>query len=228
MTSACCAGDGKSFGLVGGDKVWLLGEDLKVQWEKSIPGAVSVALDSFGERVAVADGAGGLHLFDRTGRLLWSTTTARPLRFLMLIAEAARLIGCADFGLVVAFDAAGNCVWREPPLTHIGSLSAGANGDIVTLACYGDGVYSYDLRQRQLHKVPGTAACRFAEVSYDGGTFLTAGLDERICLRDAKGVLHAEHHLAAMPVALGLLPPDNRIVVALANGSVQMLAARES
>jgi hypothetical protein len=72
--------------------------------------------------------------------------------------------------------------------------------------------------------VRAAAPCRLADVSYDGRTFLTAGLDDRVWLRDADGGVLSEWALPARPVALALSSAGDRASVAMANGSVHVLA----
>ncbi len=224
--ASCCASDGKRFGVAGtAGEVWLLGGDLAVRWERALPPPCrAVALDSFGDRLAAADGSGGLHLFDGGGKLLWRVECPRPLHHLAFVAEAAVVLGSADFGFVVCFDAAGHCTWRDTPVVHVGSLAASGDGGAIALACYGDGLYCYGLRQPRPQVLPQAAPCRLADVSYDGRTFLTAGLDERVSLRDASGVARAEWSAPSRPVALALSPAADRVVLALANGTIQALA----
>jgi hypothetical protein len=225
MVAACCAGDGASFATVGtAGQVWLLGSDLASRWDQTIPQGLAVALDSFGDRLAAADGAGGLHVFDGEGKPLWRTAGPRPLRFLTFTPEVAVLVGSADFGFVVSCDSAGRCIWRDAPVTHTGTLTVNGDGSVVALARYGDGLCCYGVHQSRPRILRVAAPCRLADVSYDGRTFLTAGLDDRLWLRDADGGVLSEWALPARPVALALSSAADRAAVALANGSVHVLA----
>jgi hypothetical protein len=229
MVSACCAADGNSFAAIGAaGQVWLLGKDLTPRWERTIPQGLAVAIDSFGDHVAAADGSGGLHVFDRDGKPLWRTAGPRPLRFLAFVAEAAAVIGSADFGLVTCCDGLGRTLWRDAPVAHTGSLAVSGDGGVVALASYSEGLCCYGVRQSRARSLRAAAPCRLADVSYDGRTFLTAGLDDQVCLRDASGVALTKWALPARPVALALAPLGDRVAVALANGTVHVLATRES
>jgi outer membrane protein assembly factor BamB len=223
LVAACIAADGNTFAAVGNDgKVWLFEKDLTTRWERTFGPGSAVALDSFGDRVAVADAAGGLVLLDRDGRPLWRATCPRPLRLLSFVAEAAVVVGNADFGLLTCFDARGNLLWRDAPVTHAGSLSASGDGSVIALACYSDGLCCYGVNQPR-PRVVNTAPCRLADVSYDGKTFLTVGLDDRVYLRDPEGIAKAEWTLASRAVAVALAPRGDRAAVALADGTVMML-----
>lgn len=223
LVAAASAGDGNSFAAVGnGGQVWMFEKDLMTRWEKPIGHGSAVALDSFGGHVAAADTAGGLSLFDRDGGLLWRVTFPRPLRLLSFVAEAAVVVGSSDFGLLTCLDAGGNSLWRDAPVTHAGSLSVSGDGGVIALACYSDGLCCYGVKQSKV-RVVNAAPCRLADVSYDGRTFLTVGLDDRLCLRDAEGVVKAERALPSRPVAVALTPLGDRVAVALGDGTVMML-----
>jgi hypothetical protein len=204
--------------------VCLLERDLTLRWERTIAGGLAVAIDSFGDRVAAADSSGGLHLFDGDGQLLWHSAWPRPLRFLAFVAEATAILASSDFGLVCCCDNLGRCLWRDAPVTHTGSLAASGDGRVVAVARYSDGLCCYGLHESRPRALLVAAPCRLADVSYDGQTFLTAGLDERIYLRDAAGKVLSEFALPGRPVALALSPLADRAAVAVVNGTIHMLA----
>jgi hypothetical protein len=223
LVAACTAGDGNSFAAAGNaGQVWQLEKDLSTRWEREIPHASAVAVDSFGEHVAASDGPGGLHLLDRDGRPLWRVLCPRPLRFLSFVPEAAVVVGSSDFGFLTCFDASGTSLWRDAPVTHAGSLAVSGDGGAIALACYSDGLCCYSVRESG-PRVVSAAACRLADVSYDGRVFVTVGLDDRLYLRDADGVAKGERALPSRPVAVALTPRGERVAVALADGTVQML-----
>lgn len=228
LTGACCAGDGSAFAAIGDEgRILLLTPDLSPRWERRAPHGRSVAMDSFGDRMAVADDAGGLHLFDGQGELVWRANWPRMLRFLTFVPEVAVLVGSADFGLVVCFDGQGRCVWRDAPVTHTGALSASGDGRVIVLARYSEGLCCYGLRDSRPRTLPGTVPCRLADVAYDGHTFVTTGLDDRVCVRDGDGVVVADWMPPDRPVAVALAPLADRCAVALADGTIQMLATRD-
>jgi hypothetical protein len=227
IVGACCAGDGASVAEIdAAGHVSLLGNDLTPRWERPLPQGTAVAMDSFGRRVAAADGSGGLTLFDRKGDTLWRTTWPRPLRYVAFVPELAVLVASADFGLVVCCDTAGRCAWRDAPVTHAGSLAVSGNGGVVALAHYSDGLCCYATSRSHGKDLREAAPCRLADVAYDGKTFLTAGLDHRVFLRDAEGFARAEWELSDRPVGLALSPVADRAAAALANGKVQVWSTR--
>src|SRR5947208_2371740 len=100
LGAVACAEDGSAFAAVAGQRLLYLGADLKVRWEQRLGGPAALALEAFGQYVAVADSSGGLRILDRLGKPTATVPTPRPLRFLAFAVERPFLLGAADFGLV--------------------------------------------------------------------------------------------------------------------------------
>jgi hypothetical protein len=224
LSAACCADDGSCYAATGVDgPVWLLAPDLTPRWERSVSRPVALALDPFGQYLAVAAGDGTLHVFDRTGRSRWQTANPRPLRHLAFVPERPVLVGSADFGLVACFDATGRCLWRDGLVAHVGSLATTGDGSMVALACFTEGLCCYALEPRRQWLVPQAAPCRLAAVSYSGDQLLTAGLDPRLFLRERAGAVRGEFTLDRSPVALALGALGEIAFAALPDGKIVAL-----
>lgn len=222
LSAAACSDDGTALALVGqGGEVWSLAPDLTTRWQRSVKARGSaVALDPLGQHVAVADGSGKLHLFDRHGGLVWCVDSPRALRHLAFIPERAALVGCADYGLVACFGPGGECLWREGLVANIGALAVTGDGSTVALACFSEGLCCYALDARKPRRVPDAAPCRLVALSYTGDAILTAGLDNRLRLRDRSGQLRDEMALEGPPAGLVVGPLGTSAVVGLAAGKV--------
>jgi hypothetical protein len=228
LTAVACADDGSSYAAVAGQgQVWLLGPDLKTRWERSVvQRGTAVALEPLGQAVAVADGGGGLQLFDQLGRALWRTVNPRALQYLAFVPEKSALVGSADFGLVACFDRVGKCLWRDGLVAHIGSLATSGDGSTIALACFSEGVCCYAVEGPRLRHVPVAGPCRLAALSYDGVLLLTANLENRLRLQERDGTIRAETVLDSPPTALALGPLGDYAALAQAEGKLQVLALR--
>jgi hypothetical protein len=228
LAGACAADDGDSFAAVGQDgRAWLLAPDLTPRWERSVPRrAVACALSALGDYLAVSDGGGALHVFDRLGRSAWRAANPRPLRYLAFVAERPALVGSADFGLVACFDASGRGLWRDGLVAHVGSLAASGDGETIVLACFTEGLCRYGLERPRPERLPQAAPCRLAAVSYAGDLLLTAGMEERLYLRQRDGAVRDELALDGAPADLALGPLGEYAAVALTDGRLLGLDAR--
>jgi hypothetical protein len=223
IIDAACADDGGSFAAVGVQgQAWLLAPDLTIRWERRVPSrTAAVALEAFGCRVAVADGSGTLHLLDHQGRTLWQALNPRPLRHLAFIPEQPRLVVSADFGLVASYDAAGQCVWRDGLVAHVGSLAVSGDGSSLVLACYSEGLCCYHNNDPKTRRfLPDTAPAHRAALSYDGKTLITTDRESVVAWRNADGSIRREMKCAAKPVALALDALGESAVLAFADGTI--------
>jgi len=225
ISAACCSDDGAAYITASGpgDLSWLA-PDLTPRWQRSLKAkAVALALDAFGQYLAVSDSQGGLHLYDRQGQIIWQVQTARPLHHLTFAPESPHLLGSADFGLVACFDLAGKCVWRDGLVAHCGSLATSANGDRIVLACFTEGLRCYSLKGKNVGRLPASEACRLAALTFDGRLMLAAGLANDLLLIDREGRTLCRHPLETQAVALAVGALGSFAAVALANGTINGL-----
>lgn len=223
LVAAACADDGSSFAAVGTlGEVWLLAPDLSVRWERRIPTrADGVAVEAFGQYLAVSGGDGMLHLFNRLGQTVWQALNARPLCHLAFIPEQARLIGSADFGLTACYDSSGRCVWRDGLVAHVGSLAVSGDGSALVLACYSEGLcFYYKGEPKSRRFLPNTAPAHRVAISYDGRTLLTTDRESRLVWRGADRKMQHEFTCDGKPIALALEAVGERAVVVLADGRI--------
>jgi hypothetical protein len=196
----------------------LLGPDLLTHWERTTSGQpVAVAVEPFGRLVALASASSTLAVYDGRGRLLWRMETPRPLVHLAFVPERPLLIGCADYGLVMGFDARGQNLWRDGLVAHVGSLAVTGSGRSA-LACFSAGLQWFEMDG---HRGPGTEqpACHLADLSYDGAMVLAVGSGGEVTLRKQNGGQQT-WQAPAMPTALALDALGRWAAVGLADGRV--------
>jgi hypothetical protein len=220
LVAACCADDGSAYAAVGGrGEIWWLAPDLMTTWESVVPKpAVAVAMDPFGQYLAVADAGGHLHLFDRKARPIFQVESPRPFHHLAFVPAAPFLLGSSDYGLVACLDLAGNWVWRDGLVAHIGALTVSGDGERIFLACFTEGLQHYTLTGKKQDRQATSEPCRLAALSFDGQLTLVAGLSGRLQLLDAEGRLVAAHALDKPPVAIALGALGDSATVALDDG----------
>jgi hypothetical protein len=222
LVAACCADDGSAYAAVGGkgELCWLA-PDLMVRWQQTLPQpALAVAMDPFGQYLAVADVKGGVHFFNCLGQAAGSLTLPRPLHHLVFVPAVPVAVGSADYGLVAAFDLKGNVLWRDGLVAHAGSLAVSGDGAQIVLACFSEGLRRYDQDGKNLGRLPGADACRLASLAFTGRFILLAGMTHRLTLLDRDGQSLAFQAADNGIVALALSALGDYAVAALANGTV--------
>jgi hypothetical protein len=222
VSAACCADDGSAVAAAGAaGEVWWMAPDLTLRWERTLACPTqAVAIDPFGQYLAVADARGGLTVFNRKGGTVMQVQSPRPFHFLAFVPAAPCLIASADYGLVACLDLSGKWLWRDGLVILAGALSVSGAGEVIVLACFTEGLQRYTLAGRNLGRLPVIEPCRLASVSFDGRLFLAAGLSNRLLLLNDRGELIAAHVLDQAPVALTLAALADRGNVALPDGRV--------
>jgi hypothetical protein len=222
IVAACAADDGLAFVVAGiKGELWWLAPDLAVRWQQALTHpALAVALDLFGQYLAVADSQGNLHYFDCQGRPLGHVLCPRPLHHLAFVSSAPQILGCADYGLVIGHDLAGRCLWREGLFAHVGSLAVSGDGEQVVLACFSAGLQRYTAAGTNKGRLPLAEPCRLAAISFDGRYLLVAGLSNRTLLLDPTGRTLCDHAFDKAVVSFALGALGESAVVALVDGRV--------
>lgn len=228
LTAASIADDGSA--LAAGSKqgsVWWLNPDMSIRWHRQLSDRIlAVALDPFGQCLAVADAKDYVHLFDLHGEATASWPCPRPMHHLTFVPAAPRLIGSSDYGLVAAFDLSGKCLWRDGLVSHVGSLVVSSDGSIIALACYTDGVQRYRLDGANLGKLKTGSGCRLLTAAFDARCLLSAGLAEELLLLDPGGRILGSHPLDKPAVGLALAPLGDEAYVAQDDGRLLAFQVR--
>jgi hypothetical protein len=228
LVAACCADDGSAYAAVGnqGEICWLA-PDLMTRWQHALPcPAVTVAMDAFGQYLAVSDNRGNVHLFNRLGQQTKSLQTARALHHLAFVATSPVLVGCADYGLVTSFDMTGAIRWRDGLVAHAGSLSVSGDGARILIACFSEGVQIYNLEGQKQARIAVAESCRLASVAFTGRFVLVAGLTNRLFIVDGDGQTLCSQALEKPIAAAALSALGDYAVVGLADGPVVRLNIR--
>jgi WD40 repeat protein len=229
VAAVCCSKDGSACAIGGSQAavVCWLAPDLAPRWQRPLPQrATAIALEPLGRYVAVADAGSTLHLLDARGRTVWQATPPRPLAHLAFVPEKAVLFGVADFGLVLCFGAAGECLWRDVLVAHVGSLAVSGDGESLLLACFSDGLYRYSTANPKQQRIPLDSACHLAALSYAGDCLLTAGQDGRVCWRERDGAIRDQISFDGSVAALALSALGDYGIVGLTDGTLHRIETR--
>ncbi len=189
LLAACSADDASAYGAISRqNKVWWLAPDLMARWEKSFSAQpLAVAMDPFGQYLAVSLYNGEFLIFDRQGRQICGKKMPRSFHHLAFIPNKPLIVGCADYGLVAGVTFQGELLWRDSPVANVGSISSDGEGDPIILACYSEGLQSYDAAGKKLATLSAAGPSRLVSQSFDGNRILVAGLKDQITLLNRKG-----------------------------------------
>ena len=222
LTAASLSDDGTACaGTAVDGRVWWLTPDLAPQWQRTMPGGGrALALDAFGQYLAVGGTRGEVRLFDRHGRTVWTATAPRPLSHLAFVPTAPLLVGAADFGLVVCFDMQGQLTWRDGLVAHVGGLAVNPDGSVMVLACFGQGLIRYGSTGQKLGALPFHEPCRLVASTFDGRCLLSANLVHRLFVLTADGQVLSSQSLGQPLAGLAFSALGEHAFAALTGGAV--------
>jgi hypothetical protein len=226
LVTACAADDGSAYvALTGKAELCWLAPDLMPRWQHSLPQpGVAAALDPFGQYVAVSTQAGAVHVLNRRGHALRQVECPRPLQHLAFVPSASALVGCADYGLVACLDWQGQWLWRDGLVMYVGSMATSGDGELIVLACFGEGIQCYTLAEPRRRRLPGAEGCRLADVSFDGQRILAEANGNQVVLLNPAGEVLARHAFDKPLAALALDGLGRHAAVVLADGTLLSLA----
>jgi hypothetical protein len=223
LTVAAVADDGSA--LAAGSKlgtIWWLEHDLSIRWQRKMTEPVlSLALDPFGQLLAVADAKDQVVIYDPQGEVSCRWQCPRALHHLAFVPAKPLLVGSADFGLVAGYDLAGQCLWRDGLVSHVGGLATSGDGAVIALACFTDGIQRYRLDGANLGKLKVHTPCRLLAGAFDCRRLVAGGLQQELVLLDAAGQVLGNHTLERPAAGLAMAPLGDEAYVALDDGRIQ-------
>lgn len=204
--------------------IWWLNAQLELRFDQALPiHPLALAVESLGRYVAVSDHERHTYLLARSGRLAATVDTPRPLRFLSFVATQPWFLGAADYGYVACFDMNGRCLWRDAPVSYIGSLSADGDGQNVVLACFSNGLLRHHAPGGHGEFLPTFEPCRLATMDFDASLMFLAGEAGSLSLLNRGGEVIASLSIERPAVALALGALGEVGVYGLADGHVALV-----
>jgi hypothetical protein len=225
IAQCAVADDGSGAVAVGrdGELAWLA-PDLTTRWERNLENPLAaVAVDPFGHFLVAADSRGNIRFFDSTGKALAQVLCPRPLQHLGFIPGLPLVVGCADYGLVGAFDKEGSWLWREALVMNVGGLSVNGDGSSLLLACFSEGLHHFGSDGKAKPRIVTPEPCRLISQSFEGDRLLIAGMSNHIYCLDRSGQVLCRHSLDKPLTALAFGPRGEAAYVALVGGGIVKL-----
>lgn len=223
LVDADIAADGSGVVIAGtsGRVAWL-GLDLRPRWELQLGVRVlSIAVDSFGQYLAVADNKGLVHFCDSSRKSLGQFSCPRPIQHLAFPSAAPYLACAADFGWAGLLDLMrGDWSWSDRPVTNCNRLAVGATGEPLLLACFSEGLRVYPASGATHGTVALPLSCEQVAVSFDGQVIIAAGASRELFLcthRDKVATLPMPH----TPTALAMSARADLVYCGYGDGTVQ-------
>lgn len=131
--------------LLGQHYLSWINESLEVRETLQIPDAtVAVAIDPYGEYIAVSVSEGSTLLFDGPRAPIQTIPSLRPLTKLQFLTLVPEIVGIADSGLIARYDIRGRQRWQINTFGSIGDCAVDSRGETLLVASYALGLQRFD------------------------------------------------------------------------------------
>ena len=210
--------------VMGETRLCRLNRQLKVDWSLDLPDVIrTIAVDPFGQYVAVCLAGGGNVVFDPHKRQVGAFDTMRPLSFVQFLSSEPTLIGAADYGLLTCHDLQGRELWSERPWSNVGDLGVTGSGDSISLAGFNQGIQKFDGSGHSLgsHVVEGTASR--LSTSFIPRRLIVATIERHLHWLDGDGELLWAAQLPEEIIRVRCAPLGTAAVCGLTTGRILRL-----
>ena len=177
--------------IIGDRKVLRLNGKLEADWSVGLPeAALGVALAPYGRQTAISLANGGNLVLGEQSEQLSVFETARPLKWIQFLANKPVLIGAAEYGQVCAHRISGERLWSEKCFASLGEMCAAANGEMILVAGFNQGIQSFDGDDgstRDSYLTEGTVSR--VSCSFDADRIAAATLEQHLYWLNSSGRL---------------------------------------
>jgi hypothetical protein len=176
--------------LSGAATLLRFGPKMEIEWTLDLPvEALDVAIDPYGNYMAVCLKDGYTLVYDCTKRRVAEYGTLRPVRYLRFLVTEAALVGVAEYGYMCRHDLKGRETWTEKTFCNVGDVSVSGDGQSILLAGYTHGIQSFDGEgiSRASYMVEGTA--NHVSSSFTADRVAVSTLERHLYWLDSDGEL---------------------------------------
>ncbi|MBX3436438.1 MAG: hypothetical protein KF861_03035 [Planctomycetaceae bacterium] len=163
---------------------------LQTVWRLDLPErCLQVAIDPYGQYIAVSLADGGNLVFDAQKRRVAGFATIRPLKHLKFLTGRAALLAAAEHGLVCCHSLSGESQWEEKLWSNVGQLAATGDGELVYIAGFNHGIQAFDGSgaPQGSYIVEGTV--NRVATSYEPNRLIASTVERHLYWLDADGEL---------------------------------------
>ncbi|QGQ21442.1 WD40 repeat domain-containing protein [Gimesia benthica] len=164
--------------------------DLNVIWAISFSvECLAIAMDSYGDYVAVSLASGKTILIDSQKKKVASFETMKPLSYLEFQMTEPRLMGAAENGLVCCYDLEGNCLWTEKHWSNCGGLAMSGDGQRIYLAGFNYGILIFDHEGDSAGTLVFEGTPKVLACDFQGNRIVTATIEQELYWLNQEGKL---------------------------------------
>lgn len=226
LVRATAADDGSAVVVACGQRISWLSPDLTPRWEHDLAGPIhAVALDPLATQVAVSSERGKVQFFSPTGQCLRETVGPVAFHHLAFVPERCLLVAAAEVGLVTVFDWTLNFwTWQDRPVANVGALAVNGSGTVTAVACFSEGLRTYDEVGKLQLPWLGTLPCRLVALGYVGNIVASVSVEGIVQVTPRNATPKWSLRPTVPVSALALAPLADQVLLAHTDGQVAVYA----
>lgn len=176
--------------LAGESQVYRFDRQLQTVWKLDLPEqCLQVAIDPYGQYIAVSLADGGNLIFDARRRRVAGFATIRPLSHLAFLTTEPTLVSAAEHGLICCHSITGESLWEEKLWSNVGRLTATGDGELIYIAGFNHGVQTFDGSGAPIGSYIVEGTVNRIATSYEPQRLIASTIEKHLYWLDADGEL---------------------------------------
>jgi hypothetical protein len=192
-------------------------------WLEHTEMTLGVAIEAHGRYAAVSLADSSTVIYDATRQRVRRFTSTIPLIALEFLVSRPAIVGVAEHGLLCCQAFTGEQEWKQTLWTSVGDLAVTGDGGTILLACYSQGIQSYDGSGKQVgsYQLDGTVSR--ISTSYRPDHLAAATQERQFFYLAAKGQVEFQAQLPDDACRVACDPLGTGVVLGLAGGEILRL-----
>lgn len=213
-------GDSGAVALADRQIVWF-DDRFQPRWKRELPEDVtSVAMDGFGQYLAVAQSNHRTLIFRSDRSLAAEFETVRPLEFLHFSARRNELVGASGDGFLCKHSLEGRLIWKKDLINAVGDMASNGPAELILLAAFNHGVQIVNGQGEGLGTFVLSGTPDHVAVSFQSDVVAASTQEGQICLLQLDGNLIWDAHCPTRVAFLATPPVSQGLVCGLETGRI--------
>ena len=207
--------------IVGSSALHRFDGNLQTKWQLDLPDeCLTVAMDPFGQYVAVSLASGMNVVYDAQKRRVCQFESIRPLAHIQFLVTESAMIAAADHGLLCCVSLTGERFWQEKIWSNVGGLATAEDGEYIYVAAYAHGVQVFDADGDAVGSYVVDGTIKRVASSYEPYRIVVSTLERQLDLLDPDGEMLWTAPTPADVVGLACDPLGEFVVCGFDDGHV--------
>jgi hypothetical protein len=211
-----------TFVFAPGPSLLILAQDGSQRARLAIPfEPTALAVDPFGDYIALASSDAQLVVMNRRGKTLGRTVAPQSYKHLAFVPASGQIVAAAEQGVVAGHNIKGNLLWKETMYSTIGGMAVDHAGQTVALAAFGYGITRFNADGKREGTYQIGRSPHLVAVDFDGSKLVASSVDGYVIALNYDGHMLGEKALAERAQSLAIDPLGRFVVLGFPSGEIR-------